>query len=272
MWHLLVSMMAPAASPTVSPTGPRRWAHLAAVAMQFLTRIPVRLTSVSDDDLRGSQAFFPLVGAVVAAVGIAVRAGLQPLVGAAPATVAAVAAAVVVTGAFHEDGLADTADGLWGGWTPERRIEIMRDSRVGTYGAVTLIASLLYQVMLLAQLPLATFATVMLAGHVIGRAAGVALAASLAPVSDQGLGAKVAGRGGTATAVLCSSAAVAAAVLAAGWWFWAPLVAGAVVIVATRALARAKLGGLTGDVLGAVTQATMLAVMTVLVALWRHGW
>lgn len=205
MWHLLVSMMPPAASPTVSPTGPRRWAHLAAVAMQFLTRIPVRLTSVSDDDLRGSQAFFPLVGAVVAAVGIAVRAGLQPLVGAAPATVAAVAAAVVVTGAFHEDGLADTADGLWGGWTPERRIEIMRDSRVGTYGAVTLIASLLYQVMLLAQLPLATFATVMLAGHVIGRAAGVALAASLAPVSDQRLGAKVAGRGGTATAVLCRS-------------------------------------------------------------------
>ncbi len=185
---------------------------------------------------------------------------------------AAVAAAVVVTGAFHEDGLADTADGLWGGWTPERRIEIMRDSRVGTYGAVTLIASLLYQVMLLAQLPLATFATVLLAGHVIGRAAGVALAASLAPVSDQGLGAKVAGRGGTATAVLCSIAAVAAAVLAAGRWFWAPLVAGAVVIVATRALARAKLGGLTGDLLGAVTQTTMLAVMTVLVALWRHGW
>ncbi len=256
----------------MSPTGPRRWAHLAAVALQFLTRIPVRLASVSDDDLRGSQAFFPLVGAVVAVVGIAVRAGLQPLVGAPAATVAAVAAAVLVTGAFHEDGLADTADGLWGGWTPERRIEIMRDSRVGTYGAVTLIASLLYQVMLLAQLPLATFATVLVAGHVIGRAAGVALAASLAPVSDQGLGAKVAGTGGAPTVVLCSVTAIAAAVLAAGWWFWAPLVAGVVVIVATRALARAKLGGLTGDVLGAVNQATMLAVMTVLVALWRHGW
>ena len=72
--------------------------------------------------------------------------------------------------------------------------------------------------------------------------------------------------------MLCSVSAVAAAVLAARWWFWAPLLAGAVVIAATRALARAKLGGLTGDVLGAVTQATMLAVLTVLVALWRHGW
>ena len=122
---------------------------------------------------------------------------------------------------------------------------------------------MLYQVMLLAQLPLATFATVMLAGHVIGRAAGVALAASLAPVTDQGLGAKVAGRGGTATAVLCSIAAVAAAVLAAGWWFWAPLVAGvreSIVRYAQPSTAdavqiRSASLGLRSEVLGAVAVA-----------------
>lgn len=245
--------------------------HLAAVAVQFLTRLPVRLDSVSDEDLRGSLAFFPLVGAIVATIGIAVRAGLGPLVGASAATVAAVASTVVATGAFHEDGLADTADGLWGGWTPERRIEIMRDSRVGTYGAVTLIASLLFQVTLLAQLSLATFAAVFVAGHVLGRAAGVALAATLRPVSDQGLGAKVAGPGGVATIVLCSATSLAAALVAAGWWFWAPILAAAIVVAATRALAQAKLGGLTGDILGAVNQASMLAVMTVLVALSRHG-
>jgi adenosylcobinamide-GDP ribazoletransferase len=240
-----------------------------AVALQLLTRIPVRLDDVTEADLRRSVMFFPAVGAVVAAVGIAVRAAAGPLLGEIPATVLAVAAMVVVTGAFHEDGLADTADAIWGGWTPQRRIEIMRDSRIGTYGACALLLSLALRIALLAPLDLQTFALVALCGHVLGRAAGVLLAALLPPVNDQGLGARVTGPAGAATTGVVALSAVAVSVAATGPWFAVPLALAVVAVLVLRRIARAALGGLTGDVLGAVNQAAHIAAMAGVVAVHR---
>jgi adenosylcobinamide-GDP ribazoletransferase len=251
---------------------PRRIVHLAAVAIQLLTRVPVPVGDVDDDDLRAAAFFYPAVGCIVAAAGIGVRAATAPLLGKTPATILAIAATIATTGAFHEDGLADSADGLWGGWTPERRVEIMRDSRLGTYGATALFISLGLRVALLAPLDLRLFAAAEVAGHVLGRAAGVAIAATLPPVGDQGLGAKVIGPAGPVTAAGVAGTSIAAAVLGGRTWAGALLAVTAVTVVLVRRVARRRLGGLTGDLLGATNQLAHIGVLVAVVALRRAGW
>lgn len=245
--------------------------RLLAVAVQFLTRFPVPAIRVDDGDLRRASMFFPFVGVLVAGVGLAVRAGTEWALGASVATVLALTAMVAATGAFHEDGLADAVDGIWGGWTPERRIEIMRDSRIGTYGAAALILSLALRYTLLAGFDLIGFARLVFAGHVIGRAAGLAMAALLPAASDQGHGAKVAGPLGWGGAIVAAITTLAVLVVACGIWFWVPLAAAAVAVAAVRRLARRRLAGLTGDVLGATNQVAHIVAMGAVAALLRGG-
>jgi adenosylcobinamide-GDP ribazoletransferase len=140
--------------------------------------------AVGPDDLRRASAYFPLVGLGVAGVGVAARAAAAPLWGAAVATLAAIVAMIVVTGAFHEDGLADTADGLWGGWTPAGRLAIMRDSRIGTYGTIALVAAFSLRAGLLLPLDLASFARAVACGHVLARASSLLLARLLPAVAS----------------------------------------------------------------------------------------
>lgn len=169
--------------------GPLEALRLLAVAVGFLTGVPVPRAAVGPDDLRRAAAFFPLVGLGVAGVGIAARAAVSPLWGTAVATVAAILTMVLVTGAFHEDGLADTADGLWGAWTPAARRAIMRDSRIGTYGTTALIAAFTLRITLLLPLGLADFARAAACAHVLGRASSLLLArllpAAEAPEPDR---------------------------------------------------------------------------------------
>lgn len=250
----------------------RRVVHLAAVAVQLLTRIPARPRRVDDDDLRAATVFFPAVGVVVATVAIAARAATEPILGRATATVVAVGAAIAVTGAFHEDGLADSADGLWGGWTPEQRVEIMRDSRLGTYGTLAIVLSVGLRVSLLTPLTLAAFAAAEMASQILGRSAGVAMAAVLPPVSDHGLGAKVVGPAGIVTAAVVGVTSVAAALVGAGRWWWLLLAVCVLSVALVRRIARRRLGGVTGDVLGAANQIAYVAVMATVVGLERAGW
>lgn len=258
-------------------TTPHRWrgpaepVRILCVAAQFLTRIPVPQIPVGEGDLRRATAAFPLIGLVVGGLVVAVRAAAGPLLGPGAATVLAVATAVAVTGAFHEDGLADTFDGLWGGWTPERRVEIMRDSRLGTYGACALLLAVLLQVQLLAPLPLPAFAAAALAGHVLGRGSVLALIRSLPAHRDQGSGAAVAepvGPVGTTVAVVTTLAVL---VVAFGVWTPAPLLAGGLALAALRRAARRRIGGLTGDSLGAGQQLVLLTTIASAAALHRVG-
>ena len=234
--------------------------------LAFYTRLPV----AAADPARGGRSFAdaqwaaPLAGAAVGLIsGLAYWACLKPGLPPTAAALAAVAAAVLITGALHEDGLADTADGLGDGRTRERRLEIMRDSRIGTYGALALIFSVLMRAFLLAAIAVpGPVLIALVASHAAARALLPAFMQLVPPARTDGLSAG-AGAGGPNTASI-ALALGAAALLPLGH-------AGAVVaaglllalIWAVRRQALAALGGQTGDVLGALEQLAEILVLAV---------
>src|SRR5436190_2134265 len=185
---------------------------LAAVA--FLTRIPIRLQIDGADVARGA-VFFPLVGAGIgAAVGGTVY-GLAQVLPALPAAALGIAVGVVLTGALHLDGLADTADAL-GGMTRDRALEIMRDHRIGAYGAIALMLDLLVKTTALAGL--ANGGHVVrsaLAAGALSRAVPVVLGRSLRSVREDGAGAAF--RVSTTAACLAALIGGALALVGSAW-------------------------------------------------------
>jgi len=244
-----------------APTSPWEPLRLLVVAVRFLTRIPLPEPRFHAGDLRRATGAFPLVGALVAACGIGTYAIVQPLWGVVTAVIVATAVEIGVTGAFHEDGLADVADGLWGGWTVADRLRIMRDSRLGTYGTVALVGVLALRVALLAGLDPAWFWRATLVGHVVGRATILVMVRLLPPADEGGSGAAVSeptGPIGSSIGLLTVAGAVG---VATGTGWWVPLVAAVPVVVLTTVLYRRRLGGITGDALGATVQLTHLAAL-----------
>ena len=265
--------------------------RLLVVALRFLTRLPLPEVRSSRDDLRRASALFPLVGVVVAGAGVGLRAAVEPLWGVAAATVAAVAAMIAVTGALHEDGLADTADGLWGGWDPAQRLAIMRDSRVGTYGTVALIVVLGLRLTLLLPLGLADFARAVACGHVLGRASTLLLvrllpvatapatenraAEAARPAQDEPvrprLAAAVVGPLSRRGYLAAAAVALLTVLMATGVWAAVPLAAALLTCLLCAVLFRRRLGGITGDALGAANQLVDLAAIAAVTALARGG-
>lgn len=234
-------------------------------AAQLLTRVPIP----GGDAARAAQAAWawPVVG-----LGIGVLqlfAGVVALAIGLPATVAAglaIAAGLLATGGLHEDGLADCADGFWGGFDRARRLEILKDSRIGAYGVLVLIVVIGLRWTLLAQLLLhAPWALV--AAAMLGRSAMVAVMARLPFAREGGLAAQV-GRPPMAAVWLGAICAVLGALAFAG--IGAGLIAtvsAACGALGVAAVARAKIGGQTGDVLGATQVMSELAALTACVAL-----
>lgn len=236
-----------------------------AVAFGFLTRLPVPHVELRDGDLTRASTLFGLVGLVVAGLGVAVRELAALVWDPAVAAVAGVLAVTLVTGAFHEDGLADAADGLWGGWQPEDRLRIMRDSRLGTYGTIALIAVFALRFVLLVPASSATFAVALICGHVLGRAAGPVLVHLLPAISDSS-STGVAGRVGPGGRLLTAVLVVAPVALAARALAVPLLVVAGAVIAACAAVYRRRLGGVTGDTIGATTVLVEVATVATVVA------
>lgn len=241
-----------------------RLLHEGKVAVIFLTCLPVRADRpVTPADLAASAPFFPLAGAglgLVSALAFAgaVALGLPPLLGATLAIVTL----VLLTGALHEDGLADTADALGGGSDPASRLEIMRDPRTGSFGALALVLAVLLRVGALAALaepalvlaasigagalsrsPLPVMMRLLPAARQDGLAAGAGRPVGPRAVATVVLGALIAGM------ALGPVAGIAALLLTAG------------AASALGALAVRQLGGVTGDVLGAVQQTSEILVL-----------
>ncbi len=238
------------------------------VAVQVLTRLPVpRMQGFAERWMERGVKYFPLTGAIVGAVCALILFGASHLWHGVLPAIITVAAGILITGGLHEDGFADFFDSM-GGATREARLAIMKDSRIGTYGALALGAGVAIKIFALAGLPLWTAAAGLVAAHAGGRLAAVAVI-SLLPYAGGISAAKIKplGRGVTRAdlaiagvfgllPLLLLPAAFAFPALAAG--------AGAALIAALGA--RRLLGGYTGDVLGAVEQIYEIAFLLGLAA------
>ncbi|WP_339947649.1 adenosylcobinamide-GDP ribazoletransferase [uncultured Albimonas sp.] len=247
----------------------REEASLLLYALQFLTRLPIPSAAAGygPDRLAQAARWFPAAGALAGALSGAVFAAAATILPPLAAAALALAAGMALTGALHEDGLSDTLDGLGGGFTRERALEIMRDSRIGAYGAAGLGLSLLARAGALSALaPLEGFAA-LIAAHAAGRAAMIPAIRFAAYARTSGAAATVAA--GTPAGVFPASVLLAI-LLCAGAAGWAGLAALAVAYAAGALvlwrLVR-RLGGYTGDGLGAMEQAAEIAALLTLAAL-----
>lgn len=243
-------------------------------ALRFLTRLPVPFTKTMDlPPLSQSMRFFPMAGALLGAgVGAALAgliwSGLPSLL----SSVLVVGLGLFVTGALHEDGLADTADGFGGGKTRERRLEIMRDSRIGSYGTLALVMAALLRVACyedLSGLEPLTIVAVLAASAAFSRALMVDLLWATRPARSDGLSvhAGTPGRNGAAFAIVTAAGlTLAAGLLVAPESGPLALAAGLAVTAYMRRLTVKLIGGQTGDVCGAVQVLSELAILITFVA------
>jgi adenosylcobinamide-GDP ribazoletransferase len=243
----------------------RQEAAYAIVAVQFLTRLPVPvLRNFSPSWMDRSIAYFPLAGLIVGGICAGVWLASNLVWPPGIAAVLAVAAGIAATGAFHEDGLADTADGLGGGLTREKRLLIMKDSRIGTYGTVALVTALALKVACLSVMSPWAGAMALLMAHSCGRIVPV-VASRLVPYAGETEGAKVAPMMPTGRRL---GFAVASGLVPALMIPVVPMVAALAAGTAASCWLLAKacklIGGQTGDVLGASEQMFEVAVLLVL--------
>jgi len=240
-------------------------------AVRFFTRLPVPAwVGHSSEALNRSARYFPAVGLLVGSIGALVYLGALQIWPVPVAVLMSMAATIYATGAFHEDGLSDTVDGLGGGWDKLRILEIMKDSRVGSYGVVAMVLALAGKFTLLSMLEPALVPGALVAGHALSRFCSTVLLSVLDYVRED----------------LLSKAKPLATRLSAGeMWlalafavtplYWLPparVVAGCLLAaLATLWLAakfRRWLGGYTGDCLGATQQVSEIAFYLGLLATW----
>lgn len=237
------------------------------LALVLLTRLPLpRLPENTFARQADAVWAFPVVGLIVGL--LACTAGWAAMAVNLPAAISAVilvAVLVVTTGAMHEDGLADTVDGLWGGFTPERRLEIMKDSHIGAYGVLALIFTQLIRVALIATLLTASDYAAILAACILSRAVMPVLMNALPNARNSGLSHSVGGPRGV-TVVTGFGLALLGAVLLMGAAAILPTLVAALVVAVLAGTAKAKIGGQTGDILGASQQLAELTFLTAVVA------
>jgi adenosylcobinamide-GDP ribazoletransferase len=235
-------------------------------ALGYFTRLPVPVpvpgwVGYSADGLTRAARYLPAIGLIVGGVGalvfwLAMHVWSQPV-----AVVLSMVATIALTGAFHEDGLSDTADGLGGGWDKAKILVIMKDSRVGSYGVIAIVLALLGKFVLLASLPVGQVVAALIAGHAVSRFCAISLMAAMDYVRDD-----EASKARPVTTRLGAGALIFALIFAAlPMLLLAPeqglpaVVLAALATLWLAAKCRRWLGGYTGDCLGAVQQVAEIA-------------
>ncbi|MDO8178368.1 MAG: adenosylcobinamide-GDP ribazoletransferase [Undibacterium sp.] len=248
------------------------------IALQFFTRIPIpRWVGFDPAWLHQASRYFPAVGWIVALVTAAVYALASLLWPPAVAVVLATVAGIWLTGAFHEDGFADVCDGFGGGMTPERVLEIMKDSRVGAYGAIGIVLMLIFKITLLVSLPVLYVVPALLIAHPLSRLASCTLIWRLDYARLEGKAKPLAQHMSTAEWLIALLTVMLpiAGLLYLGLIPLANfLIAMVFLILASWWLARLfvrRIGGYTGDCLGAIQQLSEVAFYLGLLALPRFS-
>jgi adenosylcobinamide-GDP ribazoletransferase len=240
-------------------------------AIQFLTVLPIR-RDFTGSQIAHSTAYFPIVGAIIGVVLLALRFGLDLILPASVANILLLATLAAASGGLHLDGLADTMDGMAGHRTPEQRLEIMRDSRVGGIGAVGLILFLIVEYVSLNSIPEKWMAYTLLVGPTASRWAMVGAIFAYPYSRTAGLG--KAFKDGTNWKQFLL-ATVFTLSLTVALFRIVGLVIMAVVwlsIMLATLYFRRRLGGLTGDTYGAVNEIALTAVFITVVALSFKHW
>ncbi len=243
----------------------RSWSEFLS-AVQFLTRIPVPSQPYETDSLARSVKFFPMVGIVVGGGAALLHLALAPHLPRLASAFLVLLYLVFVTGCFHEDGLADTADGFGGGNTREQILLILRDSRIGSYGGAALALSLIGRLVLIASLPLAQVPHYLIAAHVLCRWTTLPLSYFLSSARDpdsqqiDGQGARIARLASTRTLIggtLFSFVVVAFLLKTSAI---APILLSIVLTAITGFYYKRRIGGVTGDCFGATNQLSEISV------------
>jgi adenosylcobinamide-GDP ribazoletransferase len=242
------------------------------IAVQFLTRLPVpRVLSDSEAALGKAAAFFPLVGVIVGGGAALVFALLQRVLPVPASVLIAIVFAAFITNGFHEDGLADTFDGFGGGWTKDRILEIMRDSRIGTYGTLALIFVVLGKFTLLSSLPQGQTWRWLIVGHTAARWTILPLCAWLPYARAEGQGKLVAKQVG-ALEVITGTVTLLLLFLLLPWQAaFAALLVTTLVTLLSGLYFRTRLQGITGDCLGAANQLTEFGLYLTAMILLRFN-
>ena len=263
----LVTQGRPAHAGAAAPSfgGVKGQLRLFLTALGFFTRVPIpQWVGYSPEQLNAATRYFPLVGVFVGVLVALLTTAMGLLWSPSLAIALGLGASVLLTGAFHEDGLADSVDAFGGAFTRERVLEIMHDSRIGTYGAVALWLALAVKWQALVGIQAAVgwggFAVVLIGAHAASRSMAISLLRTLDYVRPEGKAKPVAQRlsmNGLMFGVACS----------VPWWVWPDWragVTGAVVLIAVRMgfirYLRRRLGGYTGDTLGFAQQIGELAL------------
>jgi adenosylcobinamide-GDP ribazoletransferase len=233
-------------------------------ALAFLTVLPVATSEGSPGERLG-RAYFPAIGAIVGLAAAAVFVLVGPFTTPLVAAVASVATLALLTGALHLDGLADSADGLFGGGDVARRLEVMRDPRLGSFGTVAVALVLLGDVAALAAMsPGRAVAALVIAGA-LSRLAMLAVITLVPYVRSSGLGIAAGDSSHRGFDLALGGASAAVACLLDWPRALVALCLVAFTATAVVALARRRLGGATGDVYGATAELCLLAALVAFV-------
>lgn len=234
-------------------------------AFALLTRLPVK---ASFDRTAQATWAFPIVGAGVGIFVLALALLCDWLgLGLGLSAGVAIAGGAILTGALHEDGLADSADGLWGGWTPERRLAIMRDSHIGTYGVLALILAIMLRFMAVTAVMNSFHLGALIAAAALSRAAIPFVMMLLPHARADGLSVQT-GRPSRQTVLIGAVIALALSCVTGG--FVPTVFAASACVVCTMVvmkIAKTKIGGQTGDILGATQILCELGVLAVFATL-----
>lgn len=244
------------------------WIRDVTLATTLLTRIPLpHPADAMPSELARAQRAFPLVGAIIGLImGLIDRSVLAMGVPSLAAAAVTLGAGAALTGALHEDGLADVGDGFGGGRDRAAKLAIMRDSRIGTYGVLALLVGFSARLSALASLPVSLVIPALIVAHTLGRAVIPVLAANMPFARDDGLG-KSAGHPELSSVIIALLLAIVIALLCLP-----PkdsllaMLFTAIAASAMAALAWRQIGGVTGDVFGATEQVVEAAVLITLAA------
>jgi adenosylcobinamide-GDP ribazoletransferase len=239
-----------------------------AAAFQFLTRLPLAWLPYRSDPLPRSAMYFPLVGLAIGATDTGIYRLLSPHLPALMVALFVVLFSVLITGGLHEDGLADAADAFGGGNSREHMLEIMKDSRIGSYGALAIIFSVTGRTLLLAYLPSSIFIQTVISAEVLSRWTILPLSCALpAARTNSSQGGRVAGKISRLSLIIATLIAFGIVSYLLHFSMWKPAVAVLVVTLLSGTYYKRRIGGITGDCFGATIQLTLIAVY--LCGVWR---